>query len=212
MFRRLRAFALAGLIVLFPVAATYWAMIWLFESLDNSLRPVLEMVFGRPLPGIGVVAGLVLVITVGAITTNLLGRQVITAVQGFLLRVPLIRSVYGVAKSLTDALMGTQRRAFREVVVVEYPRAGMYSIGFVTARHGQMVTMFVPTVPNPTAGWFLLVPEDQVEALPVSVEDGLKWTVSGGIIVPNAAVPAAAWQAILRLESRRRAGPAERAG
>jgi uncharacterized membrane protein len=189
-----RAF-LTGLLVLAPLGVTAWVSVWLFRSIDDLVRPMILSVPGvaDQLPpgginGIGVVAAIVVVTVVGLFANNLLGRTFFGLIDSLLARIPWIKGVYGATKEISGVVFSDKGRAFRYVVLMEYPRRGMYSIGFVTgepahAGHEEFVHVFLPTSPNPTSGFFLLVPRDDARRLDMAVEDGLKLIVSGGAVI-----------------------------
>ena len=193
---RLRTYFLAGLLVLIPLWVTVGILSWLFNVLDGFLGPRIYDYLGHPVPGLGLAATVLLVFLIGLVTTNIVGRRVMAAVDGALQRIPLVRSIYTIAKQMSDSLL--QRHVnFQQVVLVEYPRRGMYQIGFVTgviegplqdelaARAGERVlNVFMPTTPNPMSGYLIMLPERDVQPLRISVQDGLKLLVSGGMAIP----------------------------
>jgi uncharacterized membrane protein len=145
------------------------------------------------LPGVGLIIGVVLITLIGAVAAGFLGRWIIRLGESILNRMPVVRSIYGAIKQILETVISTQSDAFREVILVEYPRRGMWVIGFVTgstkeevARRmdGEMVNVFVPTTPNPTSGFLLFCPRDEVIFMDMSVEDAVKLVVSGGIVTP----------------------------
>lgn len=191
-----RAF-LTGLLVLAPLGVTAWVSVWLFRSIDDLVRPMILSLPGvaDQLPpgginGIGVVAAIVVVTVVGLFANNLLGRSLFGLIDNLLARIPWIKGVYGAAKEISGVVFSDKGRAFRYVVLIEYPRRGMYSIGFVTsepvhAGHEEFVHIFLPTSPNPTSGFFLLLPREDTRKLDMAVEDGLKLIVSGGAVISH---------------------------
>lgn len=188
-----RAF-LTGLLVLAPLGVTAWVSVWLFRTIDDLVRPMILSVPGVAdyLPpggilGIGVLAALLVVTLVGFFATNLLGRTFFGLIDSVLARIPWIKGVYGAAKEISGVVFSEKGDAFRKVVAIEYPRPGCYSIGFVTesgtSAAGSFLHVFLPTSPNPTSGYFLLVPVEDARELRMSVEDGLKLIVSGGSVI-----------------------------
>jgi len=193
--RRLRELFLVGLAVVLPLLVTYLLLRFLFEGLDDLLAPMIQAILGRRIPGLGFLATVAIIFLIGTLTTNIVGRKLVAMTEGLLLRIPLVKNVYGASKQLFDALALPGRGAFRQVVMLEYPRSGLYAIGFITATQAsgfqdlvgeQTVNVFIPTAPNPTSGFFLVVPEKSVIPVPISVEEALKLIVSGGLIVPPA--------------------------
>jgi uncharacterized membrane protein len=191
----MRRFLITGMVVLLPVMASLY-LIWLFFSFfDHLFAPVGQYLFGRPLPGVGVFLTLLLVLGTGMLATNFLGRRVIDLVGCLLARLPLVGSIYRAMKQIVDAFSQPHQTAFKRVVLVEYPRQGCYTIGFFTgwpkgelAMMGdeQLVSVFLPTTPNPTSGWLLLLPERDSTYLQRPVEEGLKLVISGGVTAARA--------------------------
>ena len=193
--RRLRELFLVGLAVVLPLLVTYLLLRFLFEALDGLLDPMIQGILGRRIPGLGFLATVAIIFLIGTLTTNIVGRKLVAMTEGLLLRIPLVKNVYGASKQLFDAITLPGRGAFRQVVMLEYPRSGLYALGFITATQAkgfqdlvgeQTVNVFIPTAPNPTSGFFLVVPERSVIPVPISVEEALKMIVSGGLIVPPA--------------------------
>ena len=193
--RRLRELFLVGLAVVLPLLVTYLLLRFLFETLDRILDPIIQGTLGRRVPGLGVLATLAIIFVVGILTTNIVGRKLVAMTEGLLLRIPLVKNVYSASKQLFDAVTLPGKKAFRQVVMLEYPRQGVYALGFITATQAKgfqdlvgepTVNVFIPTAPNPTSGFFLVVPERSVIPVPISVEEALKLIVSGGLIVPAA--------------------------
>jgi len=193
MTKRLRNYLLTGLIVLFPIYATYYVIVVLFNFIDGMLRPLVDRYFPYHIPGLGALLTLGIVLLTGVLATNIIGRQIIRYGENLLLRMPVIRNVYVLFKQIVDAFWGPGKVTFRQVVLMEFPRPGVYSIGFVTGegvseaeyRTGKdLVNVFIITTPNPTTGFLYLVPREELIYLDMSVEEGLKLVISGGIIIP----------------------------
>ncbi len=194
---RLRTYFLAGLLVLIPLIVTVGILSWLFNLLDGFLGPYIYDWLGRPMPGLGLIATVVLVFAIGVVTTNIIGRRLMGAVDEALHRIPLVRSIYSMTKQVSDSLLQARPVAFQQVVLIEYPRRGLYQIGFVTgmvegplqeqltAKAGErVVNVFVPATPNPMAGYLVMLPEREIHVLGISVQDGLKLVISGGLAAP----------------------------
>jgi uncharacterized membrane protein len=185
---RLRTWFIAGLIVFLPVVVTFSIIAWLFRIVDGLLGRLLPILVGHAIPGLGLVASIVVIFIIGALATNVLGRRVVGLFERLLLRVPLARSIYSATKSISDTVFLQRRAAFQRPVLVEWPRRGSYSIGFVTGATaglpagGRALNVFVVSTPNPTTGFLMLVPERDAVALEMSVEDALKIVMSGGIV------------------------------
>jgi len=195
---RLRRYFVAGLLVWLPLVATYVVLAFSIRLIDRSLlllppplRP--ENLIGFKIPGLGVILTLVLVLVTGLIVANFFGRRIVGAWESLLSRIPLVRSVYGAVKQITASLFADASQSFREVVLVEYPRRGLWMLAFVTGDTpkkfqgvvGQdLINIYVPTTPNPTSGFYIMVPPSDVKRLDVPVEVGLKMILSAGVVNP----------------------------
>ena len=189
---RLRNYLIAGILVILPVGVTVFVLLALFRFLDNLLGPLFEYL-GYDVPGLGLVAGILLIIVTGAFASNVVGRRAVGLFDRVMMRIPLARTIYSATKQVSDAILQSNRAAFKQAVLVEWPRAGVYSVGFVTGEtRGEaqektterVINVFVISTPNPTTGFLCLVPESQLIPLEMSVEDALKLVVSAGIVVP----------------------------
>ncbi|MDQ7819587.1 MAG: DUF502 domain-containing protein [Armatimonadota bacterium] len=191
---RLRRYFITGLIVVLPLAVTLNVLLWALRVLDGLLGQFFVPLIGTRIPLLGLLTLLVVILVSGMLATNMLGRRVVELVDRLMLRIPLARSVYSAVKQLTDSLFLQRRSAFQRVVLIEWPRRGIYTVGFVTGESvgepqertpERVLNVFVVTTPNPTTGFLVLVPEDQVIPLEMSVEDALKMVMSGGIVTPS---------------------------
>jgi uncharacterized membrane protein len=192
--RRLRRYLITGLAVLLPTALTIYVLWFLFVKLDSLLGNYIEKVAHVSVPGVGFAAVVIIVLAVGAMTTNFLGRRIIKYSQRLFENIPLFNKMYVAVRDISDAFLGDRSTVFRHVALVEFPHAGMYAVGFITAEDlpgidarvgSKTVGVFVPTSPNPTTGFTLVVPVEEVVRLPISVEDGLKIVISGGSVMPE---------------------------
>jgi len=203
-FGYLRRWFLAGFLVTAPVLLTgylTWLIIGIIDGyvskfLPRDLNPQTYVDF--PLPGFGLIIGALIIIIIGALTTGFLGRSLIRFGERLVNGVPVIRSVYGATKQIMETVMASQSDAFREVVLIEYPRRGIWAIGFVTGTtRGEvqnlssenLVNVFVPTTPNPTSGFLLFFPREDLITLDMGVEEAVKMVVSGGIVTPADPTP-----------------------
>lgn len=178
-----------------PVAITFWVFSTLLNWMDGFLSPLFERWIGQPAPGLGFLGMIVLIVVIGLLTKNLVGRVILSWFEQLLRSIPIVRSVYGAIKDLFGALsLGAKSRTFRDVVMVEYPRPGLFCIGFVTNEMSftpenknvkQFTNVYIPNPPNPTSGFLALVPSPDVITLDLSIEEGLKLVLSGGIVVPE---------------------------
>ncbi|MFN2349049.1 MAG: DUF502 domain-containing protein [Thioalkalivibrio sp.] len=198
-FATLRKYLITGLVVWVPLVITFFVVKFLVDLMDNSLlllppawRP--EALFGFTIPGLGVVLAAAILLLTGLITANLVGRKLMELWEGVLNRIPLVRSIYAAVKQVMETLLGAGGDAFRKVLMIEYPRKGIWTLAFQTGvgvgevqerTSKEVITVFVPTTPNPTSGFIILVPRDEVVELDMSVEDGLKFVMSLGVVSPR---------------------------
>lgn len=184
-----------GLITLLPLGITIYLFYLIFNFLDKLLGGVVEKIFNISVPGIGFAAGIILIFLVGFIASNLIGRKIIALWDALFHKIPLTRSIYSSAKQIIDAFTLQGKHAFQKVVLLEYPRKGLYVLGFITGSskgevqektHEDVVNVFVPTTPNPTSGMLILAPKKEVIELDMTVEEGLKLIISGGLVSPPA--------------------------
>lgn len=190
---QVRRWFVTGFVVALPLLITFSVLGWFFSLADNlvatPLRWLLRQVGLHALadvPGLGIAVGIVLVLCIGVFATNVLGRRTIQMGEWLLMRLPVVRVIYGTVRQIMDALMSGRQQAFQRVAMVQYPRAGMYTLGFVTgefsdADGGTFYGLFIPTTPNPTSGWYLMAPVADVVLLQMSVDEGLKLIISGGV-------------------------------
>jgi uncharacterized membrane protein len=190
--QRVRNYLIAGSLVVLPLAVTTFVLLALFRFLDNLLAPIFRL-FGIKIPGLGLLSGVLLILLAGFAASNVLGRRIVALFDALMLKIPFARTVYAATKQFSDTVFLQNRAAFREAVLVEWPRQGLYSVGFVTGEtRGEaqaktaerVLNVFIVTTPNPTTGFLCLVPESQVIRLEMSVEDALKLVVSAGIVSP----------------------------
>ncbi len=190
---RLRTYLVAGLLVILPLGVTVLVLLALFRFLDSLLAPLFQYLLQRSVPGLGLVAGILMILLTGAFASNVLGRRVVTLFDRAIMRIPIVRTVYSAIRQLTDSVFMQNRSAFKRAILVEYPRQGLYSVGFVTGvtagegtSEDRLLNVFMMHTPNPTTGILCLVPESQAISLDMSVEAALKLVVSGGIVAPPA--------------------------
>jgi uncharacterized membrane protein len=203
---RLRAYFLAGVLVTAPTFLTFY-LAWGFLSfIDDNIRPLIppqynpESYLPFSIPGIGVVVLVVGLTMVGALTANYLGRLMVGTGERLLARMPVIRGIYSATKQVFETVLAKKSAAFRQVVLIEYPRIGLWSLGFITgATEGEVqeltedevLNVFVPTTPNPTSGYLVFAPRKDIVPLSMSVEEGIKMVISGGIVTPPDRRPSA---------------------
>lgn len=195
---RVRRYLVAGLLVWLPVGATILVFTFLLDLMDRLLllipapyRPA--ELLGRNIPGLGAVLAVIVLLTTGILGANLLGRRLVALYERILSRIPVVRSVYGAVKNFAEVIFSDSGSSFKKVLLIQYPREGLYSLAFQTSdkleevqsRTGDtVVTCFLPTTPNPTSGFMLFVPREDVTVLDMSVEDALKMIISLGVVVP----------------------------
>ncbi|HEX9533291.1 MAG TPA: DUF502 domain-containing protein [bacterium] len=191
---RLRRYFITGLIVILPIAVTVNVLVWLFWTLDGFLGWLFTKWSGQVLPGVGLVAMLATILLAGTLATNVLGRRIVGWFDRLVLRIPFARSIYSATKQLSDNILQQRGASFQRPVLVEWPRRGLYTVGFVTGETGgrvqeiagqRVLNVFIVSTPNPTSGFVILVPSDQIYSLDMSVEDALKLVMSGGIVSPT---------------------------
>jgi uncharacterized membrane protein len=196
---RLRAYLLAGIVITAPISITFY-LAWLFVSfVDSKVTPLIPAAYNPTtylpfgLPGLGLVIVIVALTLIGAMSAGFVGRLLMRFYERLLSRMPVLRSIYGATKQIIETVVAHQSTAFREAVLVEYPRRGIWCIGFLTGvTRGEVQTLtdeevlnvFLPTTPNPTSGFLLFVPRRDLIVLDMSVEDALKMVISGGIVSP----------------------------
>ncbi|MBI5810183.1 MAG: DUF502 domain-containing protein [Deltaproteobacteria bacterium] len=195
----LRRYFVTGLLVVVPLYITAYVlslivgfMDGVFNIIPEPLRP--EAFIGFRIPGIGIVFTVIFVFIAGALTQNLLGRRLIEFGERLLSRVPFLRLIYNATKQLMETFLKKGEHGFRAVVLVEFPRSGVHSVGFVTSPlTGELkgktaegtLSVFIPTTPNPTTGFYILVKESEVKPLDMRIEDAFKVIMTGGIVMPN---------------------------
>lgn len=185
----LRRRFLAGLLVVVPVIATVLALRFLLQTLDGLLGPLVTRALGREVPGLGAILTLVVVLAVGVVATNVVGRRVVSWVERGLGRLPVIRGIYRATREIVSTATLGQRQVFRDVVLVEHPRRGTWAYGFVTSYTGfedgpRLANVFIPGPPVPTSGQLVVCPVDELRFLEMSVEEALKLILSGGLVAP----------------------------
>jgi uncharacterized membrane protein len=188
--RKLRAYFLAGILVTVPLGLTVWILLWIFNGVDGFLQPIIERIFGHHIPGVGFGVTVVLIFIVGIIASNVLGRRLLRYGESVLMRVPLARYLYNGIRQIMQAFAAPDKTGFMQVVLVEFPRKGTRTLGFITNetpdKSGKkLLNIFIPTSPNPTSGFLQIIEEDQVIRTTISVDDALKMVVSGGRVSPR---------------------------
>ena len=190
---------IAGLLVWAPLGITIWVLHFLVTTLDQTLgllpdawQP--DRLLGFHVPGLGVLLSFLILLVTGVIAANFLGARLILLWEAVLGRIPVVKSIYSSVKQVSDTLLSDKGNAFRKALLVEFPREGSWTIGFLTgtpdrsvAPHlpGDHVSVYVPTTPNPTGGYFLMLPRSRVRELEMTVDEALKYIISMGVVAPR---------------------------
>ena len=196
---RLRRYLIAGLLVWLPIGVTVLIVKLLVDLMDQTLVVLPEAyspdhLLGFHIPGLGVLLSILVVLTTGVIMAHFFGQKLVVAWEAILNRIPLVRSIYSSVKQLSETLLSTGGQSFRKVLLIEYPRKGLWTLAFQTGTEvgeaqlktgEEVINVYVPTTPNPTSGFFLMVPRRDVVVLDMSVDEGLKMIISMGVVVPK---------------------------
>ena len=196
---RFKRVLLTGLVILVPVTLTVYILKQIFDFMDGIFAPVIDKAIGvylpgAHIPGLGLVLTLLVVLLLGWLSTNVVGRRLIHGAEALIDRIPVAKSIYSATKGVLEAVSFDQAEAFKRVVLIEYPKAGIFALAFVTRaarwpklhpKTGDVLLLFVPTTPNPTSGFLLLVPRSDTIPMPMSVEEGIRMVISGGILLPD---------------------------
>lgn len=197
MLKHLRNFFFTGLLVLLPIIISIKLFAWGFEKADQILGDLLQQIllnyfnFSKPIPGLGLVVLVILITLTGIFAKHYIGKKLISIGEMILVKIPILNGIYNTTKQIMDSFSNKEKSAFRKVVLIEYPRPGIYSPGFLTGdtpaevidKTGKrLVNVFVPTSPNPATGFLVFVPLEDVIMLDMSIEDGFKLFISAGVI------------------------------
>lgn len=185
--KRLASFFLTGLATLLPIAISIYLVYLIFSVIDNLLAPILTKYLGQAVPGLGFLLTILIVILVGMISTNFIGKKLVFWSEIILYRVPLLGKIYSTVRSITNSIFSSNKASFSKVALVEFPRKGIYSLGFITNDSFPYLdedsyTIFIPTTPNPTSGWFVIIPKEDVKILDMPVDKGIEMVISAGMI------------------------------
>lgn len=200
---RLRGYFFAGLLAVAPIGITLWLCWILLKFVDARITPLIPQAynpntyinpyFPHEIPGVGLIVMILGLIVIGALTRIFLGRYLVKISENILNRMPVVRSIYSATKQIAETVLKRQSEAFRQVVLFEYPRRGSWAIGFLTGStkgevqnltDDDVVNVFLPTTPNPTSGYLLFIPRRELVPLSMTVEEGIKMIISGGIVTP----------------------------
>ncbi len=194
-----KKYLIAGLLVWIPLAITFWLLDVIVSTMDQTLlllptswRPDALLPFH--IPGIGLLMSLLVVLATGVLAANIIGERLLRWWHGLLNRIPIVRSIYSSVKQISDTLLATRGQSFRKVVMIEFPQRGQWTLGFVVGPPGatiaaataaDVITVYVPTAPNPTSGYVLVVRPEEVREVDISVDDALKFHISLGVVSPR---------------------------
>lgn len=195
----MKKYLITGLLVWIPLVITVWVLQAVVSTLDRTIlllptswRP--DQLFGFSIWGIGALLALIVVMTTGLVASNFFGQRVVRIWEGALNRIPVVKSIYSSVKQVSDTLLGPGGQAFRKALLVQYPRTGSWTIAFLTGHPGgevanrladDFLSVYVPTTPNPTSGFFLMMRRDEVVELDMSVDAALKYIISMGVVAPE---------------------------
>ncbi|MFZ9297052.1 MAG: DUF502 domain-containing protein [Hylemonella sp.] len=199
---KLRKWLFAGLLVLVPLIITLWVLEWVVTTLDQTLQVLPrnwhpDQLLGLHIPGMGVVFALLVLLVIGALASNFIGNRLVNWWHALLHRIPVVRSIYSGVKQVSDTLFSEKSNAFRQAMLVQWPREGMWTIAFLTgtpggdvSNHlkGEYLSLYVPTTPNPTGGYFVMAKKSDCIELEMSVDEALTYIISMGVIVPTTQV------------------------
>ncbi len=195
----MKRYFITGLLIWVPLGLTAWVLKFLIGTMDqsllllpDSLQP--EQQLGMDIPGVGTVLTLLVIFITGLLTANIIGQKLVSFWEGVLWRIPVVKSIYWGIKQVSDTIFSSQGEAFRKALLVQYPREGSWTIAFMTGQpggdvvnhlEGEYISVYVPTTPNPTSGFFLMMPKSDVIELDMSVDEALKYIISMGVVPPN---------------------------
>jgi uncharacterized membrane protein len=198
----MKKYLITGLLIWIPLVITLWVLKFIFDALDQSLLLLppemrTESVFGVHIPGLGVVITLAIVLFTGVFATNFFGAKLVTLWHDLMHRIPVVRSIYSSVKQISDTLFSSSGHAFRKALLVQWPQQGMWTIAFLTgipggdvARQlpGDYISVYVPTTPNPTGGYFVIVARKDTIELDMTVDEALKYVISMGVVPPGGSI------------------------
>jgi len=195
----MKRYFITGLLIWVPLGMTAWVLKFLIGTMDqsllllpDSLQP--EQQLGMDIPGVGTVLTLLVIFITGLLTANIIGQKLVSFWEGVLWRIPVVKSIYWGIKQVSDTIFSSQGEAFRKALLVQYPRKGAWTIAFMTGQpggdvvnhlKGDYISVYVPTTPNPTSGFFLMMPKSDVIELDMSVDEALKYIISMGVVSPS---------------------------
>jgi uncharacterized membrane protein len=196
----MKRYLIAGLVIWIPLVITLWVLRGIVTTMDEFVTPLMpgdwrpETWLGIAIPGTGLIVTAIVVLATGVLASNLIGQRLVQGWESLLARIPIVKSLYGGVKQVSDTLFSPGGQAFRKAVLLQYPRSGTWTIGFLAGipggelaevLAGDMISVYVPTTPNPTSGFLLMVPRSDVRELRMSVDEALKYVISMGVVGPE---------------------------
>jgi len=189
----LKRYFVSGVLAVVPLILTYIVLKFLFDTIDGILQPVIHKLFGYFVPGLGLAVTLLLIILAGILTRNYIGARIYKIGDRVLGKLPIIRPIYSSAKQLLESVTGPSVKSFKEVALVEYPRKGSWVLGFISnhfeisinEKQKKHISVFVPSTPTPISGMVVILPVEEVHPIEMSIEEGIKFLVSGGVAAPE---------------------------
>ncbi len=197
--KKLKQIFLTGLAVTVPIGLTLYILFFLIDIMDGLLKIIPlryhpDTLLGIHIPGLGTIVTVILIFICGLITASYVGNKIVQSGEDLLYRIPFVRNIYQAIKRFSDTMVMDRRSSFKRVVLVEFPRKGLYTIGFVTGKPNweikreageNLISVFLPTTPNPTSGYLIILPEDELVEVGMSVEEALTYIISVGIVAPS---------------------------
>lgn len=182
---------ITGIILILPLAVSGWVVYLIFKKVDGIFRPIIEKIIGYHIPGLGFILTISLILLTGIIGANIIGKRLFSKFDDFMMKVPLVRLLYRTTKQIIDAAKLKEKLPFKQVGIIEYPRKGIFSLGFILLdiegevkdkTSKELTYFFIPSTPNPTTGLLMLVPREEIIPIDMKMEEALKLVISAGII------------------------------
>ena len=194
----LRKYLIAGLLIWLPLAITLWVIDFIITTMDRTLTVLPpswhpDQVLGMHVPGLGLIMSVIILLITGVLAANILGARMFAWWESVLVKIPIVRPIYSSVKQVSDTLFASKGQSFRKAVLIEFPQRGQWTFGFIVGAPGpaaerelggELITVYVPTAPNPTSGYVLIVRPDEVRELDITVDDALKYHLSMGVVAP----------------------------
>lgn len=183
--KKIRTWFLSGIAVILPLGVTIFALVWLFKLLDGLLSEIVIWAFGKEMPGVGLLLILIVIFSVGILTSNIFGKKIVSYLQRNIGKIPIVKTIYNPVAEIISGITSEKSQSFQKVVLVEFPMKGVKSIGFITNNNISVdnhdkVCVFIPTTPNPTNGFLTMIDKENVDILDISINEGLNMVVSIG--------------------------------